>query len=59
MVTGDVMRLRAALENLADNAVKFTDVGSVLFTAAAETAAHKHVRLLFTFTDSGIGYERE
>jgi CheY-like chemotaxis protein len=55
MVTGDVLRLRAALENLADNAVKFTDVGSVLFTADAETAVHKHVRLLFTFTDSGIG----
>ena len=55
MVTGDVMRLRAALENLADNAVKFTDAGSVLFSAAAETAAHKHVWLVFTFTDSGIG----
>ena len=55
MVQGDALRLRAALENLADNAVKFTDAGSVLFTADAETAARKRVRLVFTFTDSGIG----
>ena len=54
MVTGDVLRLRAALENLADNAVKFTDAGTVLFTANAETAARR-MRLVFTFTDSGIG----
>jgi two-component system, sensor histidine kinase len=55
MVTGDVLRLRAALENLADNAVKFADAGSVLFMADAETATRKRVRLVFTFTDSGIG----
>ena len=55
MVTGDVLRLRAALENLADNAVKFTDAGSILFTVDAETATRKRVRLVFMFTDSGIG----
>jgi CheY-like chemotaxis protein len=55
MVQGDALRLRAALENLADNAVKFTDAGSVLFTADAEMAARKRVRLVFTFADSGIG----
>jgi two-component system, sensor histidine kinase len=55
MVSGDVLRLRAALENLADNAVKFTDAGTVLFTADAETAARRRMRLVFTFTDSGIG----
>ncbi|MGB6556657.1 MAG: ATP-binding protein [Pseudolabrys sp.] len=54
-VLGDVLRLRAALENLADNAVKFTDVGSVLFTADVERATQKRVRLVFTFSDSGIG----
>ena len=54
-VSGDGMRLRAALENLADNAVKFTNEGSVTFTAAAKTVTRGQVRLVFTFADSGIG----
>ena len=55
MVSGDALRLRAALENLADNAVKFTSAGTVTFTAGAEPAARGRVRLVFTVTDSGIG----
>jgi CheY-like chemotaxis protein/nitrogen-specific signal transduction histidine kinase len=55
MVSGDLLRLRAALENLADNAVKFTHDGRVTFAAAARPAGRKHVRLVFTVTDSGIG----
>jgi len=55
LVVGDALRLRAALENLADNAVKFTEAGTVSFTAAAEPAARGRVRLVFTVTDSGIG----
>ncbi len=55
MVSGDALRLRAALENLADNAVKFTHQGGVTFSAAAEPAARGGVRLIFTVTDSGIG----
>jgi len=55
MVSGDALRLRAALENLTDNAVKFTHQGSVTFNAAAEPAARGRVRLIYTVTDSGIG----
>jgi two-component system, sensor histidine kinase len=55
LVSGDVLRLRATLENLADNAVKFTNQGTVTFTAAAEKAARGRVRLKFGFADSGIG----
>jgi two-component system, sensor histidine kinase len=55
LVAGDALRLRAALENLADNAVKFTEAGTVSFTAAAEPTARGRVRLVFTVTDSGIG----
>ena len=55
MVAGDAMRLRAALENLVDNAVKFTAAGTVRFAAAAAPAARGRVRLIFTVADSGIG----
>ena len=55
MVSGDGLRLRAALENLADNAVKFTHQGTVKFTATAEQARQGRVRLIFAFADDGIG----
>lgn len=55
MVTGDGLRLRAALENLADNAVKFTHGGKVTFTASVEQAKKGHMRLVFSFADEGIG----
>ena len=55
MVSGDVLRLRAALENLTDNAVKFTHDGGVTFVATAAPAARKRMRLTFTVTDRGIG----
>ncbi len=55
MVSGDAVRLRAALENLADNAVKFTNQGGVRFSAGAEAAARGRVRLIFMVADSGIG----
>jgi two-component system, sensor histidine kinase len=55
MVAGDALRLRAALENLADNAVKFTDHGAVSFSVSAEPATRGRMRLIFTVIDSGIG----
>jgi CheY-like chemotaxis protein len=55
LVIGDALRLRAALENLADNAVKFTATGKLRFTAAAERARGGKVRVVFTVSDSGIG----
>jgi len=55
LVAGDALRLRAALENLADNAVKFTSAGAVGFAATAAAAGRGKVRLIFTLTDSGIG----
>ncbi len=54
-VAGDLMRLRAALENLVENAVKFTARGTVSLTAAVEPAARGRLRLVFTVSDSGVG----
>ena len=55
MLVGDAIRLRAALENLIDNAVKFTERGTVGLDVRATSSARGHVRLVFTVTDSGIG----
>jgi len=54
-VIGDPLRLRGALENLIDNAVKFTERGSVSLVVTREQAARGRVRLRFTVSDSGIG----
>ena len=54
-VIGDPLRLRTALENLIDNAIKFTERGSVRLDVASARAARGRVRLLFTVSDSGIG----
>jgi CheY-like chemotaxis protein len=54
-VVGDSVRLRAALENLVDNAVKFTAQGSVTLAVMARPAPRNRVRLEFVVTDSGIG----
>ena len=57
LVAGDALRLRAVLENLADNAVKFTHEGAVVFTAGAKPAGRKRVYLMFTVADTGIGID--
>ena len=55
MLVGDAARLRAAIENLIDNAVKFTERGAVRLEVRASRAARGKIKLLFTVTDSGIG----
>ena len=52
---GDRVRLRAALENLIDNAVKFTAEGAVRLDARAARRPRGRVKLVFTVSDSGIG----
>jgi signal transduction histidine kinase len=55
---GDPVRLRAALENLLDNAVKFTEQGSVELALRAERAKAGRVRLHCIVRDTGIGLTR-
>ena len=52
---GDEVRLRSALENLIDNAVKFTERGRIGFSAHLAPAGRRRVRLTFKVADSGIG----
>jgi CheY-like chemotaxis protein len=54
-VIGDPVRLRAALENLVDNAVKFTESGSVALTVTPLRSAKGKVGVSFAVSDSGIG----
>ena len=55
MLVGDAVRLRAALENLIDNAVKFTDRGAVRLDVSTARAARGRAKLVFAVSDSGIG----
>jgi two-component system, sensor histidine kinase len=54
-VIGDPVRLRAALENLIDNAVKFTERGSVSLKVTSLRVARGKVGIAFAVSDSGIG----
>ncbi len=49
------MRLRSALENLIDNAVKFTERGRVSLAVVSLAAGKRRLKLTFTVTDTGIG----
>jgi signal transduction histidine kinase/CheY-like chemotaxis protein len=54
-VIGDPVRLRAALENLIDNATKFTEQGGVALTVRPTGDAKGKIGVAFAVSDSGIG----
>ncbi len=54
-VIGDPVRLRAALENLIDNAVKFTPTGEVALDVRTVAGPRGNLRAAFAVSDSGIG----
>jgi two-component system, sensor histidine kinase len=54
-VVGDPVRLRAALENLIDNAAKFTETGGVALAVKPMRGPKGKVGVSFAISDSGIG----
>jgi len=58
MLVGDPVRLRAALENLLDNAVKFTAQGAVQLDVRGTPAKAGRFKLAVQVSDSGIGLKR-
>ena len=55
LITGDPVRLQQVLVGLADNAVKFTDQGSVEIRVQLESSECETVVLRFSVQDTGIG----
>jgi len=58
-VRGDPHYLRQVLINLAGNAVKFTEHGSVTVHVSAQAETETRVRLKFSIRDTGIGIAPE
>ncbi|MGE5128844.1 MAG: ATP-binding protein [Sphingomonadaceae bacterium] len=58
-VRGDAHYLRQVLINLAGNAVKFTEKGSVTVHVSAQEETETHVYLKFSVRDTGVGIPAE
>ena len=58
-LNGDPLRLEQIFMNLANNAVKFTERGSVTVTVTAGSEAPDRIRLRYAVSDTGIGLTLE
>ncbi|MFP4472016.1 MAG: histidine kinase dimerization/phospho-acceptor domain-containing protein, partial [Bacteroidales bacterium] len=56
---GDPVRLKQILINLANNAIKFTEYGSVKIGVKMESADDDHVKIRCTVADTGIGISKD
>ncbi|MEO6166528.1 MAG: tetratricopeptide repeat protein [Chitinophagales bacterium] len=59
VLTGDPARLSQVLLNLAGNAVKFTEMGSVTISVITDDSTNDEVVLKFSVSDTGIGIAKD
>ncbi|MEH6443275.1 MAG: AAA family ATPase [Oceanospirillaceae bacterium] len=59
LLIGDPLRLQQVLINLIDNAVKFTDAGSIKLIICSSPVMNNKYDLIFDITDTGIGIGQE
>ncbi len=58
-ILGDHVRLKQVLTNLINNAVKFTEQGSIIVRVMLDSETDDQVNLKFTISDTGIGMNKE
>jgi PAS domain S-box-containing protein len=58
-VVGDPLRLRQVMVNLLDNAVRFTEKGSVTLRVRVDSRSEDRIKLHFAVEDTGLGISEE
>lgn len=59
ILVGDEKKIKQVLLNILDNARKYTERGSVMFTVRGEEAEDGYVTLVMEVADTGIGIRKE
>ncbi len=59
LVMGDQTRIKQILNNLVNNAIKFTSQGKVIVAVSSRDVSSKNIELKFSVKDSGIGIPTE
>ncbi len=58
MLLGDNIRIQQVLLNLANNAAKFTEIGSVTISLDFKWLDEENIEFLFAVTDTGLGIKK-
>ncbi|MUL01697.1 response regulator [Aliivibrio fischeri] len=56
-VKADEQKIRQTMMNLASNAIKFTEAGSISFALSLEEEMENHYRYYFSVKDTGVGID--